>query len=255
MRHLSTQRRKPTATIIALPIMLLACAGLTACGSSSSSTTSTAANAAATSTPAPSATSGGASTTGTAPSGSAPAATPPTGAAPAGTKSGARPGAARFAAVRECLQKNGVTLPARPAGGGTAQRGGPGLLGGGASGSGFKLPKGMTRAQYEAVLAKCGGGLRPGGFRGRGARPAFNSPRFQQALTSFAACLRQQGIDIPAPNTSGKGPIFSTKGIDTASAKFKEAEAKCRPALVAGLRAGARSGTSASAASGTGTSG
>lgn len=248
MPHLSTQRRKPTA-IIALPIMLLACAGLTACGSSSSNTSSTAANAAATSTPAPSAPSGGASTTGTAPAGSAPVGAPPTGAPPAGTKAGTRPGAARFAAVRECLQKNGVTLPARPTG-----TGGPGLSGGGAGG-GFKLPKGMTRAQYEAVLTKCGGGLRPGGFRGRGARPAFNSPRFRQALTSFSACLRQQGINVPAPNTSGKGPIFSTKGIDTGSAKFKEAEAKCRPALVAGLRAGARSGTSAGAASGTSTSG
>jgi len=255
MPHLSTPRRKPSA-IMALPIMLLACAGLSACGSSSSSTSSTAANAAATSTPAAGATTPATSTPGTSTSGAnttGKGATGTSGAPPAGTPgsgSPSRAGAARFAAVRECLQKNGVTLPARPAGGAAPTRGAGGFPGG-ARGA-LKLPKGMTRAQYQAVLAKCGGGFHPGSSGG--APRAFDSPRFRQALTSFAACLRQNGIAIPAPNTSGKGPIFSTKGIDTASAKFKEAEKKCRPALIAGLRSGARSGTSAGAA-GAGTSG
>jgi hypothetical protein len=236
MPHLSTPRRKPTA-LIALALMLLACAGLTACGSSSSNTSSTAANAAATSTPAqgsaaPATKTSGAGATGTTPT------TPP----------GAPAGASRFAAVRECLAKNGVTLPARPRGGA------PGALLGGAPASGdFKLPKGMTSAQYQELLKKCGGGgFRPGNFRPGegGARRAFNSARFRQAITSFAACLRQSGINIPAPNTSGKGPVFSTKGIDTASPQFKQAELKCRPALLAGLRAGARAGTSAGARGG-----
>jgi hypothetical protein len=242
MPHLSTPRRNPTA-LVALPIMLLACAGLTACGSSSSSTTSsTAANAAATSTPAPSAPAPGTKTSGGAATGTTPT-TPP----------GAPAGASHFAAVRECLAKNGVTLPARARGGAPG-----GLLGGASASGGPKLPKGMTSAQYQEVLKKCGGGFPPGNFRGAGAggaRRAFNSPRFRQALTSFAACLRQNGIAIPTPNTSGKGPIFSTKGIDTASPKFKQAEIKCRPALLAGLRAGARAGTSAGARGGTPTTG
>jgi hypothetical protein len=118
----------------------------------------------------------------------------------------------------------------------------------------------MTSAQYQEVLKKCGGGgFRPGHFHpgaaAAGARRAFNSARFRQAITSFAACLRQNGIDIPAPNTSGKGPVFSTKGINTASPKFKQAEVKCRPALLAGLRSGARAGTSAGARGGTATTG
>jgi hypothetical protein len=248
MPHLSTPRRKPTA-LMALPIMLVACAGLTACGSSSSSTSDTAANAAATSTPAPGAAAPGTTTSGGGATGTTP--TTPSGApAPAG--------AGHFAAVRECLEKNGVTLPARPAGGGAARRGGPGgLLGGAGASGGFKPPKGMSSAKYQEVLKKCGGGdFRPGNFRPGtgGARRAFDSPRFRQALTSFAACLRQNGIDIPTPNTSGKGPIFSTKGIDTASPKFKQAEIKCRPALLAGLRAGSRAGTSAGARGGATTS-
>lgn len=249
MPHLSTPRRKPTA-VVALPFMLLACAGLTACGSSSTGTSSTAANAAATSTPA-----AGTASTGSTPSGGAATGTTPT--TPSG--SAAPAGASRFAAVRECLEKNGVTLPARPPGGGTPRRGGPGgLLGGAGASGGFKPPKGMTSAQYQEVLKKCGGGFRAGNFRGAGAGGAghaLGSPRFRQALASFAACLRQNGINIPAPNTDGKGPIFNTTGIDTASPKFKQAEIKCRPALLAGLRSGARSGTSAGARGGTTTTG
>lgn len=226
MPHLSSRRRKSVAAR-ALPIALLACVGLTACGgSSASTTTSTAANAAATSSQAK-----GAATTSTTPTTPAGAST---GTTPAGKPGATPPGASRFAAVRECLQKNGVTLPQRPAGGG------PGGFRG--ADGGAQLPKGMTHAQYQAVLAKCGGGFRGPGASG--SRRALNSPRFRQALASFAACLRQNGVDIPAPNTSGKGPIFGTKGIDVRSPQFKKAEIKCRGALLGGLRTqgGAASG-------------
>jgi hypothetical protein len=39
--------------------------------------------------------------------------------------------------------------------------------------------------------------------------------------------MRKNGVNLPKPNTSGKGPIFNTKGIDTTSASFKAADAKC----------------------------
>jgi hypothetical protein len=241
MPHLSTNGRRPAAAV-ALPILLLACGGLTACGSSSpSSTSTTTANAAATRTAAAPSDAGPTGATGS---------TSASGVGPTGaTGAGGPVGAARFAAVRACLQKNGVTLPQRPAGGGPPQRGGPGgFLGGGASG-GPTLPKGMTRAQYAEVLNKCGGGLhRSRAFRGR---HLFSSPTARQALSKFAACLRQNGVNIPEPNTSGKGPIFDTKGIDTASPQFRQAETKCRVDLLAALRSqtGTRSGTTGSAGS------
>jgi hypothetical protein len=121
----------------------------------------------------------------------------------------------RFAALRECLQKNGITLPQRPAG----QRGGP------------VLPKGVTRAQFQAALQKCGGGGGFGGRNGQSARRRFGTPAFRKALTAYAACMNRNGVKLPAPDTSGNGPVFSSKGLNTASASFKAASAKCQSVL------------------------
>lgn len=147
-------------------------------------------------------------------------------AASTSTGKAAGQGSSRFTALRSCLKKQGITLPARPSGE-TGNTGGPpaGAPGGG-TGGGFQLPKGVTQAKFRAALAKCGGGgvgPRAGG--------AFNSAAARAGLVKYAACLRQNGVDVPAPNTSGKGPVFSTKGIDTSSSKFKAAQKKCRSDL------------------------
>jgi hypothetical protein len=206
MPHINSNRR-PFAASAGVLALLLACLGLAACGGSSKSSSSTTATnaAAATST----------STTGG------------TGKGPGG------PNSSRFTVLRECLQKNGITLPKRTPG----QRrpsGAGGVLGGGGGAAGPQLPKGVTRAQYEAALKKCGGNASAGGAGRR-----FNSPAFKTALAKFATCMRENGVNIPAPNTSGSGPIFNTKGIDTASAQFKTAETKCSSDLRAGFRGGA----------------
>jgi hypothetical protein len=214
-----------------LTVLVLACLGLTACGGSSGSST----NASATGSAATSAS--GASTSG----GSSAQSTNGGSSAAQGTAPGA--GRQRFSAIRECLQKNGVKLPERTPGS-SGPAGGQGAPGG-FPGAGA-LPKGVTRAQFEAALKKCGGG----NFGARSGRPGagfrrVNSPVFIQALAKYAACLRQNGIDIPAPNTSGKGPIFSTKGINTASPQFKAATMKCRASLVGAFRSQRASGGAA----------
>jgi hypothetical protein len=209
------QAGKPAAGVFV--ILVLACLGLTACGGSSgSSTTATAAGSAATS-------ASGTSAQGGSTTGSPSTASPATGS-----------GRQRFSAIRECLQKNGVTLPQRTPGSGSpaGARAFPG------TGGEPVLPKGMTRSQFEAALKKCGGS----NFGARGGRPGgpgfrrVSSPAFKQALTKYAECLRQNGINLPAPNTSGKGPVFSTKGIDTTSPQFRAATMKCRASLVSALR-------------------
>jgi hypothetical protein len=45
--------------------------------------------------------------------------------------------------------------------------------------------------------------------------------------------MRENGVSLPAPNTSGNGPVFNTKGLNTSSAQFRSAQAKCQPILVA----------------------
>ncbi len=121
---------------------------------------------------------------------------------------------ARASALRKCLKEHGITLPERKPG----QRGGP--FGGQ---GGFKLPSGVSRQQLQEAFQKCGG-------LGGGARP-FAGGRNPQRLAQFATCMRQNGVNVPAPNTSGKGPVFDTKGIDTGGETFKKALAKCQPEL------------------------
>jgi hypothetical protein len=222
-----TPRRTPKSftPLIALAATLVAAAlGLAACGGSTSTTTTTqtAANAAATGT-----TTAGTTSTGTSTAGGTSTGTPSTGTTtPTGTTPADR--AARFSAVRTCLSKKGITLPQRTAGAG----GFPG------AGSGAQLPKGMSRAQFAEALQSCGAGFDDNHFsrHGKGFHNPFNNPRFHTVLARFAACLRQNGINVGEPNTSGKGPIFDTKGINTGSAQFKAAEAKCRSTLLYALR-------------------
>jgi hypothetical protein len=204
MTHM--KRRISSMTLAALTLAL-ASVVLAACGSSSSSTTV-----------AQSATTSPGTGTSTSPGTTTP-----------GAKSSTPGGlAGRFSAFRECMQKQGITLPQRKPG----QPGG-GLLGG--AGAAPALPAGVTRAQYEAALQKCAA-LRPrfpGRVGGPGQRP--RSPAFAAALVKFGACMRENGVALPAPNTTGKGPVFSTKGISTTTPQFRTAESKCAPLLRQGL--------------------
>jgi hypothetical protein len=236
MSHHRTPCHKLTArpSLIALTAILVAAAlGLAACGGSSSTTTTaeTTANAAATGTTTAGTSSTG--TTSTATSSTTPGATTPgasttgtstAGASPTGTTPAAH--AARFAAVRTCLSKKGITLP---------QRGAGGFPGGG----GAQLPSGMSRTQFAEALRSCGVGFKGSNHFGRspgGFKNPYNNPRFHPVLVRLAACLRQNGINVGEPNTSGKGPVFDTKGINTGSTKFKTAMAACRYTLLGALK-------------------
>ena len=209
MHHINSRSSRAAIATIAIALASLA---LAACGGSSSTSTTKTTSASST-------------------------ATTPT------TSKPGFPGAARFAALRECLKKNGVVLPQRTPG----KRHAPGAAGLLGAVGGPVLPKGVSLARYDAVLRKCGGGL---ARRFKGGRARFSSPEAKTALVKFSACMRENGIKLAEPNTSGKGPIFDTKGIDTASSKFTAAERKCRTDLQSAL--GARPGAAPPGA-GTGT--
>ena len=144
-----------------------------------------------------------------------------------GASGGATQRGSRFAALRECLKKQGITLPQRvPGKNGTAKPPKGGAIPFGGGGQGFKLPSGVSRAKYEAAIKKCGGRGFGGGPGGR-----LQSPAFKKSLEKFAACLRENGVNLPKANTSGSGPIFDTKGINTNSATFRAAQKKCASLL------------------------
>jgi hypothetical protein len=129
-----------------------------------------------------------------------------------------RPNPQRFQALRECLAKNGIKLP---------PGGAPRTPGGGVFAGPRRLPSGVTRAQMEAALKKCGA---PGGGLRR--RRPLNSAARAQRMKAFAACMQSHGVKLPAPNTSGQGPVFDTKGLDTQGAQFKAALSKCSSQLL-----------------------
>jgi hypothetical protein len=222
MPNIDNILRKPAAGVLAL--LVLAGAGLTACGGSTgSSTTSAAATSTQTVSTGASATNTATSPTTSTPSGGSSS----TSSGGGSTGKGSKPltATARLAALRECLQKNGIPL-SKPS---------PGT-------------KGATTAQFNAALTKCNhligppsiagnaGAARPQGTSGvkgagRSSQPA-RSAVFRQALAKYATCLRQNGINLPAPNPSRAGPIFNTTGVNTRSPQFIAAAKKCRGVLI-----------------------
>jgi hypothetical protein len=97
----------------------------------------------------------------------------------------------------------------------------------GATTTGTKVAKGPNAGRVER-----GGLAKPSVVK-----PAVATPVLKRAFTKFATCMRESGVNFPLPNTSGKGPIFSAKGVDIRSAKFKTAEVKCRGDLLHAFRA------------------
>lgn len=127
---------------------------------------------------------------------------------------------ANRATLAACLKSHGVTLPARRAGapaggtppGGYGGGGGrPGLFGGGGAGGRF-----ANNPKLRAAFQACGGGR---GFGGRRLAPSH------AAVTTFVACVKQHGYNLPAPNFSGAGPVFPA-GIQT-NKQFQAASKPC----------------------------
>ena len=117
------------------------------------------------------------------------------------------------------------------------------------------------------VLAACGGSSSTSSSTTSTARASATTPTTAgqpaglrnpaaiKVFAKFAACMRQNGVDVPPPNPTNSGPIFNTKGLNTASSAFKAAELKCRKGLVSAVRGhpgapGAGPGTGSGAANG-----
>ncbi len=149
-------------------------------------------------------------------------------------------GRAGFGRLRACLQQQGVTLPRPPAGSsGTRPPAGATPGGGGfrRGGGFFSRLSSAQRARLQAAMQKCGAPA--GGFRRFGG-PNVRSAAFRRALVAYVACVRRNGFDLPAPNTSGSGPVFDASKVNRQDPKFVAANAKCQQLLAAARPAGAQ---------------
>jgi hypothetical protein len=154
---------------------------------------------------------------------------------------------ARRAQLVSCLKAHGVTLPSRPPGGGAPPAGGGSGSGTGTTGTGtgttprrgFFFGGGGARnltPKMQAAFKACGAQF---GFRG-GAGRGFGGRVSHTAITNFVTCVKQHGYNLPAPNFSGKGPIFP-RNIET-NAKFQAAAKSCQHLLIPPRPSGGSSG-------------
>jgi hypothetical protein len=116
-----------------------------------------------------------------------------------------------------CLARQGIAGTEEPAHTEPSSDVG-GVLGQG----GMRVPVGVARSHFEAALKKCGVGK----IQVQGA-PITNST-FRRQIVRLAICLRHSGFEIPPPNMSGTGPVFDTRRIDTASARWRTSKRACR---------------------------
>ena len=124
--------------------------------------------------------------------------------------------------TRTCLKENGAELPEPGQGGPPA--GGPPEGGPPAGGppQGFK-----GGAKMKKAFEECGVELPQGKPEGT----PMNSSAFRKSIKEYAACMGENGYDLPEPNVSGEGPVFSESEVDREDPKFEAANEKCESLL------------------------
>ena len=140
------------------------------------------------------------------------------------TPGGGGPNAAAFQAYRDCLSAHGVTLPARPPGGG---QGGTPPTGQPGAGAGPQGRFGNLTAKQRAAMTACQS-KRPAGARGFGAGGA-NRGQTSPAFAKYTACLKSHGVTFGSTSPS--------------SSTFTKATAACKSLLPASTGGSANGGT------------
>lgn len=125
--------------------------------------------------------------------------------------------------TRACLKEQGVELPdpgEGPPGGGAPPEGG---LPEGGPPQGFGGGEDMKKA-----LEECGAELPQGG---PGGGPPMDSKAFRESIQEYAACMGENGYELPEPNVSGEGPVFKESEVDREDPKFEAANEECQSLL------------------------
>jgi len=125
--------------------------------------------------------------------------------------------------TRTCLKESGVELPEPGQGGPPA--GGPPEGGPPAGGppQGFK-----GGAKMKKAFEECGVELPQGKPQGA----PMNSGALRKSIKEYVACMSENGVELPEPDLSGKGPVFKESEVDREDPTFKAANEKCQSQLV-----------------------
>lgn len=122
-----------------------------------------------------------------------------------------------FGDLNACLEAHGIAHPEVSTSAVDAERSIPALLGV----AGIPVPDGVTNAQYEAALKRCGVTNVHAG------RVPITSPLLKSRVASIVSCLAKNGYTLPAPNFIGPGPVVDTTGIDLGSARWRATAMGC----------------------------
>ena len=123
--------------------------------------------------------------------------------------------------TRACLQEQGVELP-EPGQGGPP--GGAPPEGGTPEGP----PQGIKGgAKMKEALEECGAELPQGTPEGS----PMSSSAFRKSIREYAACMSENGYDLPQPNLSGEGPVFKESEVGREDPKFEAADETCQSLL------------------------
>jgi len=142
---------------------------------------------------------------------------------------GEGPGGFQMSAeTTECLQEQGVNLPEPGEGGGPPE--GEGAPPAGEPPAGGEAPGfgGAQSEEMQEAFEACGIEAPQGG---PGGAPDTDSASFRESVKEYAACVRENGYDMPEPDFSGDGPVFDESEVDREDPDFKSASAKCQDAL------------------------
>lgn len=86
---------------------------------------------------------------------------------------------------------------------------------------GLRVPRGSTKAQFEAALSKCGAGNLHVGPR------PITSPMLRQKIREIRTCLAANGFDLPSPTFAGTAPVLDTSHVDIESARWRATAMGC----------------------------
>lgn len=109
--------------------------------------------------------------------------------------------------TRACLKKQGVELPD--------------------PGEGPPQGFGQGGEEMKEALEECGAELPQGGPGG----PPMDSGAFRESVKEYAACMGENGYELPEPNVPGEGPVFKESDVDREDPKFETANEKCQSLL------------------------